>query len=237
LSPIFNQLNHSRATWCTFLLACAINILYLCFFNYRGYDDNNTDIDASVEIVITALSIMQLVIACFTLVLSLVVRSPVVFAAQFEEVCEAFEKKLQQRASSVTSSGANDSSVNPPTNIKAHVNGLSVLGYVWYACVSGPHVQAIIYTALEPMTIYYMGYVCFAALGLTYNNFFNCLLLLDLIVKNATCKNVLMAAYLPREALMMAAILGVFCMYIFAFFTVRLKPSQFDVRMLCRHLY
>jgi hypothetical protein len=186
LSSLFNQSNHSRATWLAFYLACAINGLYLGFYNYKGDDDDNSDIDPNVKIAVTVLGVLQIIVAVFGLVLSIVVRSPVVFNKHMEDAEE------------------NGTLGDPHT-------------YTYYRSVF----RAIRQTACEPMTVYYMGYVAFAVLGTTYNNFFNVLLLLDLVVKNPTCMDVLMAAYLPREALAMAALLGVFVLYIFSFFSVR----------------
>lgn len=77
----------------------------------------------------------------------------------------------------------------------------------------------LFYTATEPMTLYYCGYLSFCILGMILDDFFLTILLLDIIVKNSTTKNVLMAAYIPRESLGMTLVLGVFIMYIYAFFT------------------
>jgi hypothetical protein len=149
LSSLFNQSNHSRATWLAFYLACAINGLYLGFYNYKGDDDDNSDIDPNVKIAVTVLGVLQIIVAVFGLVLSIVVRSPVVFNKHMEDAEE------------------NGTLGDPHT-------------YTYYRSVF----RAIRQTACEPMTVYYMGYVAFAVLGTTYNNFFNVLLLLDLVVKN-----------------------------------------------------
>ena len=81
--------------------------------------------------------------------------------------------------------------------------------------------NAIMWTILEPMTVYYFGYLVFSILGVVLQDFYLSFLLLDIIVKNSSTKNVLMAVYQPRQQLMYVSILVVFMVYIYAFFLVR----------------
>jgi hypothetical protein len=76
----------------------------------------------------------------------------------------------------------------------------------------------VIWTALDPMTVYYIWYLLTSIMGAKINDYYLPLLLLDIIVKNSTTKNVLNAVVLPRKALSMALILGLFIIYIYSYY-------------------
>lgn len=84
------------------------------------------------------------------------------------------------------------------------------------ADISG--VALIVYTIVDPMTLYYCWYLTFSIFGIIVADFFVPILLLDVIVKNTTTQNVLNAVILPRKQLAMALLLGLFVMYIYAFY-------------------
>ena len=91
ISGLFSRKNQNRATWVTFALACAINVILImyyegteCFEGYTGNDDYGTPVDCSAPILgsgartaVNALNFCQIFFASFTLLLFLVVRAPV----------------------------------------------------------------------------------------------------------------------------------------------------------------
>ena len=73
-------------------------------------------------------------------------------------------------------------------------------------------------TALDALTVYYFAYLLFCFLAMNYNEVFLTFLLLDIVVKNSTTRDVLNAVVFPRKQLMATLILGMFISYIFSFF-------------------
>lgn len=78
--------------------------------------------------------------------------------------------------------------------------------------------KLLIYTAMEPMTLYYIWYLSFSILGQVVAYDFIPFLLLDIIVKNSTTSDVLNAVIVPRKQLMMGGIVILFIVQIYAFF-------------------
>jgi hypothetical protein len=72
----------------------------------------------------------------------------------------------------------------------------------------------------DPMTIYYSIYFIVTVLGYTKSDYFLPFLLLDIIVKNSTTKNVLLAIVKPRWQLFITAVLTLFITFIFSFIIV-----------------
>ena len=79
---------------------------------------------------------------------------------------------------------------------------------------------AMIYTATDGLTMYYFVYLTFCLLAINYSDVFLTFLLLDIVVKNSTTRDVLNAVIYPRKQLGMTLILGIFVGYIFAFIIV-----------------
>jgi hypothetical protein len=100
--------------------------------------------------------------------------------------------------------------VRTPVNYQS----FKLLGYSDFKC--------IISTATESMTMYYFFYLVLSILGLTVANYFLPFLLLDIVAKNSTTRDVLNAVILPRKQLAMTLVLALFMNYIFAYFYVRL---------------
>lgn len=84
-----------------------------------------------------------------------------------------------------------------------------------------------LYTALDPMTMYFALYLVFSFLGLFVANYFLPFLLLDIVAKNATTRDILNAVVLPRMQLIMTIVLAVFVNYIYAYFYVSFLPLLF----------
>jgi hypothetical protein len=80
--------------------------------------------------------------------------------------------------------------------------------------------ETILYTAAEPMTLYYIWYLVFSILGQVVAYDFLPFLLLDIIVKNSTTRDVLNAVIFPRKQIAMGGIIILFIMQIYAFFLV-----------------
>lgn len=80
--------------------------------------------------------------------------------------------------------------------------------------------QTILYTMTDPLTMYYFIYLTICVLGVNVSDIFLTLLLLDIVVKNSTTRDVLYAVIYPRKQLAMTLLLGIFVMYIFSFIIV-----------------
>ena len=80
-----------------------------------------------------------------------------------------------------------------------------------------------LYTATDFMTLYYFGYLIVAVMGMVHNDFWSSLLLLDVVMKNTTAKDVLNAVYYPRKQLGMAFVLGVIILYVFSYVNVSVR--------------
>eukprot|EP00981_Chlorochromonas_danica_P006076 scaffold1268_cov174-Ochromonas_danica.AAC.10 len=80
--------------------------------------------------------------------------------------------------------------------------------------------HAAVYSALDPMTVYFVLYWVFSLLGVIVADYFLPFLLLDIIAKNATTRDVLNAVIIPWKQLSMTIVLAIFVNYIFAYFVV-----------------
>ena len=78
--------------------------------------------------------------------------------------------------------------------------------------------EAMLLSMTDGMTIYYIVYlgICLLAL-VTEESYWLPFLLLDIVVKNSTCRNVLNAVMLPYKQLGMTLVLGLFVTYIYAY--------------------
>jgi hypothetical protein len=90
-----------------------------------------------------------------------------------------------------------------------------------YMAAGDNFVNAIIYTALDGKTLYYFLYLILSLLGLLLQNYYLPFLLLDIVAKNATTRDVLNAVVIPRKQLIMTVVLLLFINFIFAYFYVR----------------
>jgi len=167
LSRIISRANLNRATWFTFVLTIVINAIYIATYELVNGQPAISDLYNNVA---NYLNAIQLAVSSFTLILWIVLKSPVQY--------RTFEAQ-----------------------------GFS-LWETWF------------YTFTEPLTLYYTYYVILACLGLFVQNYYCALLLLDIIVKDSTTRDVLNSIVSPRKQLIMAFILIVFVVYIFSFFVV-----------------
>jgi hypothetical protein len=167
ISRVFSRSNQDTATWITFVLACVINLLMLLYYTATSGDPK---LHAQTESLISALNIVQLVVAIFVLLLFLVVRIPVKYMS------------------------------------------LAAEGHTLF--------QTVLYTAAEPMTMYYLWYLSFTVLGGYVSYDFLPFLLLDIIVKNSTTRDVLNAVIVPRRQIAMGGVVILFIVQIYSFFLV-----------------
>jgi len=75
-------------------------------------------------------------------------------------------------------------------------------------------IGSLMYTATDSMTLYYLTYVVVATLCIN-NQYFCCLLLLDIIIKDSTTRDVLNAVIYPIKQLSMTVVLMTFAINIF----------------------
>ena len=80
---------------------------------------------------------------------------------------------------------------------------------------------------LNPNTFFYVLYVLFAILGLTWYQPFYCFHLLDLVVISPSLQNVVRSVTQPIQSLAMTALLGLFTVYIFSLVGFYAFPHDF----------
>jgi hypothetical protein len=78
-------------------------------------------------------------------------------------------------------------------------------------------IQSVLTTISDGLTVYYFLYVVVCLLVINVNFIFASILLLDIVIKNSTTRDVLRAVYKPARQLTATAILTFFVVYIFAF--------------------
>jgi magnesium-transporting ATPase (P-type) len=80
--------------------------------------------------------------------------------------------------------------------------------------------EAILLTACDMQTMYYVLYLVLSIFGLLIADYYLPFLLLDIVSKNATTRDVLNAVVIPRKQLGMTTVLAIFLTYIYAYFLV-----------------
>lgn len=88
-------------------------------------------------------------------------------------------------------------------------------------------IRALMLTALDRMTVYYLVYTILSALALEYR-FCSSLLLLDIVVKDATSADVINAIVYPRRQLAATMMLASIVVYIFSVLIFEQYAHQFD---------
>jgi len=166
LSTVFSRKNQDYATWCTFIFAIVINVLFVVYYDAStGPAVINNGMALKV---IYVLNLTQTIVASFVLLLWLVVRTPV----EYQSIKESGKSEM----------------------------------------------RTIFLTATEPYTMYYFFYLVLSILGLTVADYYLPFLLLDIIVKNSTTRDVLNAVIIPWRQLIMTLILALFMTYIYSYF-------------------
>ena len=183
VANIFSPSVHNNATWLSFFFAVIINVMFVSYYDATGAEEilspqHAPAIPDDARLIVTILNYLQIVTSVFTIILTFVVRSPVIAWGLQED-----------------------------PDIKSQ----------W---------EVLLYTALDPMTLYYIWYLLFACLGAFHHDMFITFLLLDLIVKNPTTADILNAVVIPRAQLIVAFILGAFTIYIYTFFIFIFYPYR-----------
>jgi hypothetical protein len=155
------------------MLSIVINVLFLAYYSF---ENGAPSIAPFINQLTTYINYLQVVVSVFTLILWLIVRSPVNFQTFRADGFSPFE--------------------------------------------------TILYTATDPLTMYYFVYLLLSVLGAFVENYYCALLLLDIVVKNSTTRDVLNSIVTPRKQLAMGLLLEAFVIYIYSFFIVSL--SFFD---------
>ena len=93
--------------------------------------------------------------------------------------------------------------------------------YEFFKSAGNSQFRTIFLTATEGFTIYYFLYLVLSILGLTVSDVYLPFLLLDIIAKNSTTRDVLNAVLIPWKQLSMTMVLCFFMTYIYSFFLVR----------------
>ncbi len=194
LSAIFSRTNQDIATWSAFFLACIINLLLLCFYHT---EENAVVLHGTVQTIVNILNSLQVVAAGCTVILTSVVRTPVVF-------------EINMGSSSQFSS-------SPRMNV----------------------LYAALQTALDPVLLYYLLYLAVSLLGIFSTDLFSTFLLLDIVMKNSTTRDVLNSVVYPRKQLGMTVVLGIFVAYIFSFIEFYYFRDEFvgDAAGNCQNLW
>jgi hypothetical protein len=138
--------------------------------------------DDDITTLLEALNLSQIIMSSFTLLLFLVVRSPISFKRTMKET-----------------------------------------GSIW---------QGFLAMFTQDLTLYYVGYLAFAILGYTVSPLYNTILLLDIVIKDSTARDVLNAVWVPINSLCVTVLLCLFVIYIFAFFVFSLNSMRADAEFL-----
>jgi hypothetical protein len=232
LSSLFSRGNQDSATWLTFYINLLINVLYLCFMEMPGKVGVHPDMDMP-EVYLNgevsadyqynyypktatgkgeyfmdpshALSDVPVWVR------SVDQRQKCVDSGfDFENFCWSWDTKLVVLICNYTQIT------------------LSFFTLVLFVCVRAPVTYKATFQETSSMasslvaiftkthTLYYVGYVILAVLGMDYP-LFNSILLLDIIMKSATCYNVIKSVTHPFRQLMITCMLMLFLMFIFTF--------------------
>ena len=169
IASVFSRANIDRLTWVSFILVCTINGFFIG--DYNVHDPSSTpQISGWVKAVTFYLKIVLAVVSFLTILLWVVVRSPVIYQSYIAAKYSIYE--------------------------------------------------SIIYSAIDGMTAYYVWFLVVSILAVVLADYYMSVLLLDIVVKDATTRAVLRAVVTPWKALAMGALLQAFVIYIYSFFTV-----------------
>jgi len=202
LAKFFSRTIQNNATWITFDINLVINLIYL--LNYEWKFDA-----AGEKCVTTAQQAQQM--------------NPTADLPDYNQCGGSPEIK-------------NDTVALIKTALNVTQISLSCFTLVLFLVVRAPVTFRVKYeetrslwqsfTAIftETATSYYIFYVVFAFLGFD-QPLFNTFLLYDILMKNATSRDVLMSVIMPIKQLAATVVLGLFTIYIFAF-TIYLEASN-----------
>ncbi len=98
--------------------------------------------------------------------------------------------------------------------------------------------NSVTYTLLDGMFLYYTGYFVFTVLGIVVSNYvFTPVLLLDIVVKNSTTRDVLYSIYIPRKQLSLTLLFCAFTTYTYSFYIFLFFPGDLTYPQDCKTLW
>ena len=131
-----------------------------------------------------------------------------------------------------------DAVIQMPANVQAVVNVLNVIQAIaagftlllfmftvipvkYQSLQEDPYLYdkttAVLMSCADTMAIYYCVYLCICIFGVVFSDYWMPFLLLDIIVKNQVCANVLKSVINPISQLGTTLLLGLFVTYIYAY--------------------
>jgi len=220
LSLIFSRTNQNRATWIAFLIALSLNIILLGTLKYVK--------DEAGELT-NELSVTTMTLGEFFGVAEVSFNST--FSISDLSGTFVAEPVVPEMLHTPTFTSTTIQDVVLGLNVTQLGFSLFTLLLFWVVRVpvnyrlarelsKKSQAASIIATCTDGLTLYYVFYVVFCVLAIKVERdgyLFTAFLLLDIIVKNSTTKDVLLAVYYPARQLMATAVLGVFVIYIFSF--------------------
>jgi hypothetical protein len=249
LASVFSRSNQERATWISFLFALLINLLLVSFYQWKEPEISPDLLDPdgmyngafpNVYLAIQADAAeyedgVQVDFACTARPCGDKMGR---YEKEFYDATNTTEQ-LEPKLGGSDSEEALVKGLTLALNVCQCTTAIFV--FVLFLVVRCPvryevgiqqyemtDVKALFYTATDSMTLYYLGYVIVAIMCLS-NNMYCCILLLDIIVKDSTTKDVLNAVIYPIKQLSMTLVLLVITVNIFQTVLFYNFHTEFDV--------
>ncbi|GMI18313.1 hypothetical protein TrLO_g8656, partial [Triparma laevis f. longispina] len=249
LASVFSRSNQERATWISFFFAMLINLLLVSFYQWKEPAMSPDVLDGD-GMYLGAYPNVYLAIQAD--------NAEYEEGTQFDAMCTTrpcedkmgrYEREFYEATNSTEQLepklGGSDSEEAMVKGFTLALNvcqcATAIFVFVLFLVVRCPvryevgiqhmemsDVGALIYTATDSMTLYYLGYVIVAIMCLS-NNMYCCILLLDIIVKDSTTRDVLNAVIYPIKQLSMTLVLLVITVNIFQTVLFYNFHTEFDV--------
>lgn len=198
IEKIFSKTNQDRASWISFYIVFIINILFTIFYRTDTISCSSmNDDDTASEYTNDDLVVCSKVSLQYSQVSLLITVLTAILIT-----CSFFVLLLYLV-------------VRLPVNYQTYIEADE--GFI----------NSIVYTAMDPVTMYYLFYLFISIIGLFYHGALT-FLLLDFITKSPTSQAVLRAVYNPRMQIFMTFVLTMIVIYIFAFFQVFILYISID---------
>ena len=195
ISGIFSRQNQNRATWVTFILACVINIILIMYYEGTECFEGYGPADDDFK---PTDDYAFTDVECAAPVLGSGARTAVNALNMCQIIFASFTLLLFLV-------------VRAPVQYQNHMADDKGM------------IMSIIWTALDPMTLYYLVYVLMACISIQVDHILP-FFLLDVVIKNSYAMDVMIAVFYPIKQLVIAVILFLFVMYIFGI-SMFLEPS------------
>jgi hypothetical protein len=209
-----------------------INYLMLFYYNYQTGDDTKLNIPSTVTSLVIASGIAQLALNCLVLVGWCIIRGELV-------VKRGWRVKLDEQAGGGEVENIADEEVKDsftaaegraillakgPKAEEFYINGKRDFGYLAVAVV---YYYYSALTLLRDNTFrYYCVVIIFSVLGLNFPIAYS-ILLLDVVYRFPTLRNVLASVVTNANQLLMTAMLGIIIIYIYAFWGFSIDTDMY----------